>query len=95
MDVVFQYIQQAKAGGASPTCDLSKAAMPVAPTPLPAPSGLTLEHVALGRGVQVSLLLRPTRGSFTDASNRTIPVPTPQRRQPRSGQLHVSTTYRV
>ena len=95
MDVVFQYIQQAKAGGASPTCDLSKAAMPVAPTPLPTPSGLTLEHVALGRGVQVSLLLDPTRGSFTDASNRIIPVPTPQQRRPRSGQLHVSTTHHV
>jgi len=52
MDVVFHYIQQAKAGAASPTCDLSNAAMPVAPTPLPTPSGLTLEHVALGRGVQ-------------------------------------------
>ncbi|KAK5554981.1 hypothetical protein LTR46_007185 [Exophiala xenobiotica] len=52
MDVVFHYIQQAKAGAASPTCDLSNAAMPVAPTPLPTPSGLSLEHVALGRGVQ-------------------------------------------
>ncbi|KIW18829.1 hypothetical protein PV08_03118 [Exophiala spinifera] len=52
MDVVFSYIQAAKAGAPSPTCDLSKAAMPVAPTPLPTPAGLTLDHVALGRGVQ-------------------------------------------
>lgn len=53
-DVVFQYIQQAKAPGApSPTCDLSRASMPIAPTPLPSPDGMILEHVAVGRGVQV------------------------------------------
>ncbi|EXJ61920.1 hypothetical protein A1O7_02351 [Cladophialophora yegresii CBS 114405] len=53
-DVVFQYIQKAKAEGraASSTCDLSRAVMPVAPTPLPFPPGMVLEHVALGRGVQ-------------------------------------------
>ncbi|OCT49952.1 malate dehydrogenase [Cladophialophora carrionii] len=52
-DVVFKYIQEAKTEGrASATCDLSKAVMPVAPTPLPFPPGLVLEHVALGRGVQ-------------------------------------------
>ncbi|OAL39058.1 hypothetical protein AYO20_01809 [Fonsecaea nubica] len=52
-DVVFQYMQQAKTPGSpSPTCDVSKAAMPIAPTPLPSPSGLVLEHVAVGRGVQ-------------------------------------------
>ncbi|KAK6438696.1 hypothetical protein LTR95_005101 [Oleoguttula sp. CCFEE 5521] len=34
-------------------CDLSKAQMPVAPTPLPSPAaGLVLSHVALGRGTQ-------------------------------------------
>ena len=53
-EVVFQYMQQAKAPGQpTATCDLSKAAMPVAPTPLPTPAGLVLEHVAVGRGVQV------------------------------------------
>lgn len=35
-------------------CDLSDAQMPAAPTPLPAPlQGLTVKHVAIGRGVQV------------------------------------------
>ncbi|KAI9831036.1 MAG: hypothetical protein M1819_005274 [Sarea resinae] len=34
-------------------CDLRKAQMPTAPSPLPAPdSGLTLSHVAIGRGTQ-------------------------------------------
>jgi hypothetical protein len=37
-----------------PSCDLSKASMPVAPTPLPAPgAGQVLRHVAIGRGTQV------------------------------------------
>jgi len=54
-DVVFQYIQTEKAGSSSdpPSCDLSKASMPVAPSPLPSPDGLTLVHVAVGRGIQV------------------------------------------
>jgi hypothetical protein len=39
---------------APPSCDLSKATLPVAPTPLPSPDGLKLAHVAVGRGVQVS-----------------------------------------
>lgn len=53
-DVVFQYIQQAQAPGQpSVTCDLSRASIPIAPEPLPMPSGLVLEHVAIGRGVQV------------------------------------------
>ncbi|KIW88160.1 uncharacterized protein Z519_11271 [Cladophialophora bantiana CBS 173.52] len=52
-DVVFQYMQQAKSPGQpSATCDLSRAAMPIAPTPLPNPTGLILEHVAVGRGIQ-------------------------------------------
>ena len=37
---------------APPTCDLSKVTMPVAPTPLPSPTG-TLQQIVLGRGVQV------------------------------------------
>ncbi|KAI2609285.1 hypothetical protein GGR54DRAFT_651853 [Hypoxylon sp. NC1633] len=37
----------------APVCDLSKAQMAAAPTPLAAPSaGLTLKHVAIGRGTQ-------------------------------------------
>lgn len=37
------------------TCDLTQAVQPVAPSPLPAPAaGLSLAHVALGRGTQVS-----------------------------------------
>ncbi|KAI9832315.1 MAG: hypothetical protein M1826_002001 [Phylliscum demangeonii] len=36
-----------------PQCDLSLATMPTAPTPLPGPGdGLTLVHVAVGRGTQ-------------------------------------------
>jgi hypothetical protein len=53
-DVVFQYMQQAKTPGRpAATCDLSRVAMPIATTPLPFPPGLVLEHVAVGRGVQV------------------------------------------
>lgn len=38
-----------------PPCDMSKASMPVAPTPLPSPDADTyLRHVAIGRGIQVS-----------------------------------------
>ncbi|KAK5128764.1 hypothetical protein LTR85_000097 [Meristemomyces frigidus] len=38
---------------AAPTCDLSQAVLPTAPTPLPAPAaGLSLSHVAIGRGTQ-------------------------------------------
>ncbi|KAK0253964.1 hypothetical protein B0A54_11642 [Friedmanniomyces endolithicus] len=37
----------------APICDLSQAVMPTAPTPLPAPApGLSLSHVAIGRGTQ-------------------------------------------
>ncbi|KAI9739270.1 MAG: hypothetical protein M1834_007483 [Cirrosporium novae-zelandiae] len=37
----------------SPTCDLASATPPTAPTPLPSPSsGLTLNLVAIGRGIQ-------------------------------------------
>jgi len=45
---------QAGRGQTAPVCDLSNAVMPVAsPTPLPPPSaGLTLKHVAIGRGTQ-------------------------------------------
>ncbi|KAK3117817.1 hypothetical protein LTR53_000366 [Teratosphaeriaceae sp. CCFEE 6253] len=55
-------------GSNPPTCDLSQASMPVAPTPLPAPAaGLSLSHVAVGRGTQ----------NYTcDLSNTTaVPVP--------------------
>src|SRR2546421_5684905 len=39
-------------------CDLSKASMPAAPTPLPGPGpGQVLRHVAIGRGTQVHSLL--------------------------------------
>ncbi|CRK36479.1 hypothetical protein BN1708_020001, partial [Verticillium longisporum] len=37
----------------APSCDLSQARMPIAPEPLPPVSeGLTLKHVAVGRGTQ-------------------------------------------
>src|SRR5450755_3358621 len=54
---VDNHIQHAKARGLTqqpPTCDLSNAVMPVAPTPLPSPEpGLILREVTIGRGVQV------------------------------------------
>ncbi|GAM86398.1 hypothetical protein ANO11243_044120 [Dothideomycetidae sp. 11243] len=47
-------------------CDLSKAQMPQAPTPLPSPStGLTLTHIAIGRGTQ----------NYTCATNDSTTVP--------------------
>lgn len=53
-DVVYKHIQDARRnGGRPPTCDLSKAALPVAPTPLPILDSYVLEHVAIGRGTQV------------------------------------------
>ena len=55
--VVDKHIQEARAAPnfpQAPACELSRASMPVAPTPLPAPSmGDYLGHVAIGRGVQV------------------------------------------
>ena len=41
------------------TCDLTQAVQPANPVALPAPAaGLTLAHVALGRGTQVSYTIR-------------------------------------
>lgn len=55
---VDRHIQLARAEGTSanpPTCDLSKAQQPIAPTPLPTPDpSWTLTEVVVGRGVQVS-----------------------------------------
>jgi hypothetical protein len=79
-DVVFQYMQQAKTPGRpAGTCDLSKAAMPVAPTPLPFAPSLVLEHVAIGRGVQVGDSHAASQYSQTNI-HRTTHVPMP--RQP-------------
>ncbi len=62
---VAQHIQDARKRPGypnPPSCDLSQATLPVAPTPLPSPDGLRLAHVAVGRGVQVSNpLLSPSR----------------------------------
>ncbi|KAH6994859.1 hypothetical protein EDB80DRAFT_151861 [Ilyonectria destructans] len=45
--------QAAKIANKSAVCDLSKASMPLAPDALPVPSaGLSLRHVAVGRGTQ-------------------------------------------
>jgi len=57
---VDRHIQVARRDGVvnPPTCDLSNAAQPVAPTPLPAPDpSWKLTQVAIGRGVQVSQFL--------------------------------------
>jgi hypothetical protein len=46
-------IQQSRMMSATPVCDLSRAVLPTVPSGLPAPgAGLTLKHVAIGRGVQ-------------------------------------------
>jgi len=60
MKVISDYFQvigskvlAGKSMSQEPVCDLSVAEMPVAPTPLPSPStGLSLKHVAIGRGTQ-------------------------------------------
>ncbi|KAK3997650.1 hypothetical protein QBC44DRAFT_315314 [Cladorrhinum sp. PSN332] len=46
-------VQQSKAFGAAPICDLSKVSLPAEAAALPPPSpGLYLKHVAIGRGTQ-------------------------------------------
>ncbi|KAK0626473.1 hypothetical protein B0T14DRAFT_492789 [Immersiella caudata] len=51
--MLAQKVQQSRLMAAAPVCDLSKAVMPEAPVPLPPVSaGLTLKHVAIGRGTQ-------------------------------------------
>jgi len=54
--VVDRHIQEARSVSSypfPPTCDLSKAQMPAAPTPLPSPGpGATLDLVVIGRGIQ-------------------------------------------
>lgn len=51
---IDKHIQLARQAGASPpTCDLSRAVQPTAPTPLPAPDpSWKLSEVVVGRGVQ-------------------------------------------
>ncbi|KAH8652500.1 hypothetical protein BX600DRAFT_553870 [Xylariales sp. PMI_506] len=52
-NMLAQKVQQSRTMSTAPVCDLSKAVMAQAPTPLPSPSaGLTLKHVAVGRGTQ-------------------------------------------
>lgn len=67
---VDRHIQLARQEGTvanPPTCDLSKAVQPVAPTPLPAPGpSWSLAEVVIGRGVQVC---SPT--TFTQAHTLT------------------------
>jgi len=60
MKIISEYFQvigskvlAGKAMSQEPVCDLSAATMPAAPTPLPNVSeGLSLKHVAIGRGTQ-------------------------------------------
>ncbi|KAF2437951.1 hypothetical protein P171DRAFT_437558 [Karstenula rhodostoma CBS 690.94] len=64
-------------------CDLSKAVMPIAPNPLPAvSSGLTLGHVAIGRGTQ----------NYTCASSTSADVP---KLQGANATLYNVTCYSV
>ena len=71
-----------------PACDMSKASLPAAPTPLPAPDPNThLSHVAIGRGIQVCsfnpiyplthALVTDTPQNYTcvDSSPSSIPAP--------------------
>ncbi|KAI0124378.1 hypothetical protein BJ170DRAFT_639192 [Xylariales sp. AK1849] len=52
-NMLAQKVQESRSMAEAPVCDLSKASMPVAPVALPPPSaGLTLKHVAVGRGTQ-------------------------------------------
>ncbi|XXH00443.1 hypothetical protein Hte_006788 [Hypoxylon texense] len=52
-NMLAQKIEIGKLMAAAPVCDLSKAQMAIAPKPLDPPSpGLTLKHVAIGRGTQ-------------------------------------------
>ncbi|RMZ81814.1 hypothetical protein DV738_g1929, partial [Chaetothyriales sp. CBS 135597] len=47
------HIQDARASNAgTPSCDLSSVTLPLAPTPLPSPDGLSLSLVAVGHGIQ-------------------------------------------
>ncbi|KAH8888783.1 hypothetical protein GQ53DRAFT_748689 [Thozetella sp. PMI_491] len=60
IDTMSQYfnmladkVQQSRLMSQAPVCDLSRAVLPTVPSGLPSPSaGLTLKHVAIGRGVQ-------------------------------------------
>ena len=64
---VDRHIQIARqAGSPPPTCDLSKAVLPTAPTPLPAPNAdWILSEVVVGRGVQ----------NYTCAGNAKTDIP--------------------
>lgn len=54
-----------------PSCDLTQASQPVAPTPLPSPDpSLVLKEVVIGRGVQVS---RPHTSNIWRASLTSTP----------------------
>ncbi|RYP59913.1 hypothetical protein DL769_008332 [Monosporascus sp. CRB-8-3] len=52
-NMLARKVEAGKNGMAAPVCDLSKAQMPSAPSPLEGPAaGLVLKHVAIGRGTQ-------------------------------------------
>ncbi|KAF7879321.1 hypothetical protein EAF04_000517 [Stromatinia cepivora] len=53
-DMLGQKVQAGRKMSHAPVCNLNKAVQPVlSPTPMPGPSrGLTLKHVAIGRGTQ-------------------------------------------
>jgi hypothetical protein len=85
---VDNQIQKTRARGLTqqpPTCNLSNAVMPVAPTPLPSPeAGLILREVTIGRGVQVRgpqppyhtliLILNLQNYTCANASAQSTPV---------------------
>ncbi|KAI1853545.1 hypothetical protein JX266_001529 [Neoarthrinium moseri] len=52
-NMLARKVQESRQMTVAPVCDLSKAQLPEAPVPLPPVSaGLTLKHVAVGRGTQ-------------------------------------------
>lgn len=52
-NMLARKVHEGRSMSMAPVCDLSKAVIPVAPVPLPGVSkGLTLKHVAIGRGTQ-------------------------------------------
>lgn len=80
--LVDKHIQIARQDGTAnpPTCDLSRAVQPVAPTPLPAPDpSWKLKEVVIGRGVQVCNPLLCSNDHLTNNPHRTTPAQTPQK----------------
>lgn len=96
---VDRHIQVARQAGSinnPPTCDLSRAVQPVAPTPLPTPDpSWKLAEVVIGRGVQVSISSLAAE-ACTNQACRTIPAPKHLRmssQKPSEPSHHFTTSH--